>query len=348
MKDYSAIYNKFDEKHVLQVKENMGVLQNTGKHPKEFTFPTTIQYELTSACNLKCIHCYNRSGDSNVTTNMTPRLWLELTQHIVESGGIFQCILSGGEPLLLGDDLLPIMDVFHNDGTSFVLITNGFYLNKNWVAKLKKYRFYWIQISIDGVSPEYHDQFRGVKNSWKQAVEAAFMVANAGIPLMIAHTVTSDNLCDMEKMADLAYEIGASGIMFGEILPSGRAFEYMDKMLSKGQKNVMFQKIENIKSSYNGKMDIQRSATIKHQLKRYSVMPNAGVIIRPNGDVRMDCMTPFILGNVLETPFETIWKTKGNNCWNREEVQQYIDSIDLNSNESCQMSNHVDSDILLS
>ena len=101
MKDYVTKYNKFDEKHVSQVKENIDTLQEKGKYPTVFSFPTTIQFELTSACNLKCIHCYNRSGDSNVKTNLTPKLWLELSHHIVDSGGIFQCILSGGEPLLL-------------------------------------------------------------------------------------------------------------------------------------------------------------------------------------------------------------------------------------------------------
>lgn len=37
-------------------------------------------------------------------------------------------ILSGGEPLHLGNDSFDMMDILHDDGTSFVIITNGFLL----------------------------------------------------------------------------------------------------------------------------------------------------------------------------------------------------------------------------
>ena len=49
-------------------------------------------------------------------------------------------------------------------------------------------------------------------------------------------------------------------------------------------------------------------------MDRYVAEVNAGGIIRPNGDFRLDCMAPFIIGNVLKTPLKELWQTKGDSC----------------------------------
>ncbi len=105
MKNYIKKYRTLDERNLQAVKQNISALQNLGAYPKKFNYPITLQFELTGQCNLKCKHCYNRSGDVDRETLMTPEKWCELSRQIVSDGGIFQCIISGGEPLLLGDKL---------------------------------------------------------------------------------------------------------------------------------------------------------------------------------------------------------------------------------------------------
>ena len=225
MKNYIKLTNNVDIKSILAEKEKIEHLQAEGKYPLSYDYPTTIQFELTGDCNLNCAHCYNRSGDVDVVRNaiMKPDDWKHLSRQIVEDGGVFQCILSGGEPLLLGKDLYEIMDILSDDRTAFVLITNALLLNRNTVSKLAKYHYYWLQISIDGHTPELHDSFRGVKGSWLKAVNGALAVADENIRLTIAHTVTPDNLPYLDQMVELAYKLGASSISIGEVLPSGRA-----------------------------------------------------------------------------------------------------------------------------
>ena len=347
MKNYSKIYGTQDMRYLTELNKNMMDLQERGLYPKKFNMPVTVQYELTAKCNLKCLHCYNRSGDSDKITNMTTDQWMNLSRHIVDHGGIFQCILSGGEPLLLGNDLLSVMDILHDDGTSFVLITNGYLLDKEWINKLIKYRFFWMQVSIDGATEKYHDKFRGVPDSWRRAVQGAFLISKAGLPLVIAHTVTPENLNEISRMVNLAYDMGASSIIMGEVLPSGRAISNQHIMLSVEERNYMYGQIEQLQSEYKGKMEIQRSSSVKYQLSRYQIMPNSGVIVRPNGDVRIDCMAPFVLGNVLNQPFVNIWKEKGSDCWQQSLVEEFIDSVDGLSNENHNLRNHVDGDIVL-
>lgn len=345
MKDYVKLYLNQDKRANEELEKNVKKLQDEGTYPKILEMPLTIQYELTTNCNLKCKHCYNQSGLNHNNDKMKGKEWIDLTKYIISKGGIFQSIISGGEPLLMGDDLITIMDLLHNDGTGFVLITNGWLLNQKWIDKFKKYDFYWLQVSIDGFDKKYHDHFRGVEGSWERAVEGAFNVTKAGIPLVIAHTITPDNLNDLENMVDLSYKLGASSIILGEVSPSGRAIENSEIFMNTEYKNIMYEKIEQVSKQFQGKISIQRASSTKIQLQQYQILPNSGVIIRPNGDVRIDCMAPFTIGNVLENPIDVIWKEKSATCWQNELVTKYIQSVNEFNGESDFLKNYSDSDI---
>lgn len=344
MVDYIKKYKAIDEKYIKDEKKKMDALIETGLYPSRFEMPLTLQFELTSKCNVFCKHCYNDSGNNVCSDRMTPQRWLDFSKNIVSLGGIFECILSGGEPLLLGDKLFEIMDVLHDDGTCFLLITNGYLLTKEKVTRLSKYRYRWLQVSIDGSESEYHDSFRQKEGSWKNAVNGAFMVSASGIPLTIAHCVTPYNLDKLDDMCDLAYQLGASTILVGEVNLSGRTQKNRDLLLDDTERALMFEKIEYNQNKYLGKMTIQRSASTRNSVMRYLTGPNTGMIIRPNGDLRLDCMVPFVIGNVLDSDFNEIWKLKGQVCWNDIQVQKYINSFnefDIND----MMTNYVDSDI---
>jgi len=348
LKDYIKINHVIDMKANEKEQKRIKILQEHGLYPKEFSYPITLQFELTGKCNLACKHCYNRSGDKDRkdTTYMTPNKWCELAHEIVNDGGIFQCIISGGEPLLLGDDLFNIMDILHDDGTSFVMITNGLLLTKEKVKKLQKYRFFWFQVSIDGHIPEIHDPFRGVKGSWQHAVDGAMEISNAGLPLVIAHSVTPTNLPYLDEMVNLAYQLGANSIILGDILPSGRAISNMNLILTRDQKNYLYKMINELSQKYQGKIRIERAMDLKSQMNRYVTQSNTGGIIRPNGDFRLDCMAPFVIGNVLHTPLKELWQKKGINAWQSPRVQEYIASIHEDGT-GAMLRNHVDHDIIL-
>ncbi len=276
---------------------------------------------------------------------MTPEKWKNLARQIVSDGGIFQCIISGGEPLMLGRHLYEIMDILHDDGTSFIMITNGLLLNKATAKRLSKYRYYRFQISIDGSTAKIHDEFRGVKGSWNKAVIGAMEISNLGIPLVIAHTVTRKNLDDVENMVTLACNLGAGKIMIGEVLPSGRAAFNEDIILKEDEREQLYKKISDLNKKYTSRIVVERSVDIRISLKRYCSQPNRGGIIRPNGDFRMDCMVPFTIGNVNESSIKDIWERKGINAWHDSKVKDFIMSV--NSDQKGCIANHVYADIRL-
>lgn len=347
-KDWVKINFFRDRKNAMDEANQIKLLQENNLYPKHFDMPLTLQFELTTHCNVFCKHCYNNSGLHNEYKDlMTPEKWKEFAKYLVSKGGIFQCVISGGEPLLLGNNLFDIMDILHDDGTHFLVISNGFLMTREKVKRFAKYRYKWFQISIDGATATWHDDFRQRKGSWERAINAVFMLVNEGIPVTIAHSVTPGNLKDIDEMCKLAYSLGASSIIVGEVTPSGRSANSMDLVLNREQKNYLQEKINENISLYSGKMMIQRSASTKISLQRYANTPNTGAIIRPNGDIRLDCMAPFVIGNVLKEDFYEVWNKKVDTCWQHPLVKKYINGYEDYRDINHSIKNYFDKDIYI-
>lgn len=295
-----------------------------GLIPKYYKTPLGCQMELTYRCNQYCITCYNRSGgDRNQWPSLSLAEWKKVAEELVELG-VFQCVMSGGEPLLLGDDLFQIMDILHDAKVKFIFITNGMLLTPQTVEKLSKYRYDWFQVSMDGSRPEVHDFVRGVK-SWHKAVRGAAMIHEAGIPLVIAHVVLKQNFHLLEEMIDLAYFIGANQILVGPVEYSGRATENYGKIaLSEEQKKQLYSIVKKKHDEYAHRINVR--ITVDEVLSfRYHIVEGNGVLlVRPNGDVKFDCILPYIIGNVRKQSLREIWETIGHKVYEHPIVQDCV------------------------
>lgn len=322
-------------------------LKNKGFYSDSDIYPlSSLHFELTSRCTAFCKHCYNNSGVNNSVDEMTPDRWLDFSKYIVKNGGVFECLLSGGEPLLLGNKLFEIMDVLHDDGTIFLVMTNGYLLTEEMAKRFKKYQYHWFQVSIDGVNAKYHDWFRQSKGNWEKAVRGAKSIADNGIPLKIAHCVTPYNLNDIDGMCDLAYSIGATSIMMGGISLSGRTNDNIDMLLSPSDVEILKEKIEKNKIRYQGKMKVKSTNSVKQGLINHSKRPRSGAVIRPNGDIRIDGMAPFTIGNIINEDFTDLWQNKIDKCWTDIRVQNFIKNFDEDDRNQ-KLINYVEKDIKL-
>lgn len=317
-----------------------------GSYPAKFSFPLAMQFEVTSKCNLRCKHCYNRSGENKMPDAMTGDDWVAFAKKLVSKGGILEATISGGEPLLLGEKLFELMDVLHDDGTFFNLISNGYLFDQKILDRLKKYRFYWLQISLDSNSSEWHDEFRGVKGSWERAANAAYRIALSGIPLRIATTVTPRELEYLEKIVQTAINLGAAYLVIGEVMPSGRAFDNDDIFLSREQLNLFYTTTNELIKRYKDKLSILVSSSPRTQLNYFSTEKLDGAIVRPNGDIRLDCTCPFVIGNILRDDVEEIWQ-KYSDCWQHPLVKKFIESCDPISGKNSFAENYNGEDIYL-
>ena len=294
--------------------------------PDSFNAPIGCQLELTSACNLECIFCYNRSVGRQ-PGDLLPEDWLRIAGELADLG-LFQCVISGGEPLLLGDTVFDIMDILHEQGAHFLFISNGWLLTEGIAERLSKYRFLYIQISIDGAYPELHDAVRGREGSWERAVRAAHYVHQAGIPLTIAHTIIGRTVDTVGDMVDLAYALGAEQIIGDRFGFSGVAYDNAESIeVTPEQEKQLDEAIETKRCFYEGRMVVARVMTATQSLITSSAEATSVALIRPNGDVKIDCTAPFVIGNVKHQSVAEIWESVGSGAWQHPVVSDYIERV---------------------
>lgn len=299
----------------------------SGVIPRAYERPTGAQLELTYKCNQRCRHCYNKSGECTDKSELSIDEWKKVARELGELG-IFQCVLSGGEPTLLGDSLFEIMDILNEYNVKFIVITNGMLINEKNIEKFKKYRYNWFQVSIDGSRPELHDYVRGVNGAWEKAINAANLVKEAGLPLVISHAVVKKNLPYLEEMIDAAYLLGAEKITTGPFSYMGRGILNEEELDLTVEERQQVYAISNRKMhEYKGRMQVAVSSEEVLGLRTKLIEPNGVVLVRPNGDVKIDCVAPFKIGNVRTSSVKDIWNNIGRNVWEHPRLIEYVKSI---------------------
>lgn len=329
--------------------ERLGALQRAHRYPTFFERPMGFQLELTSRCNLVCKHCYNASGGSSRSRDeMSREEWDGVIEQVAALAP-FQVIISGGEPLLLRDWLFRAMDRLNHRPTRFVLITNGLLADSETVERLCAYPYYWMQVSIDGATPEAHDGFRGVPGSWERAVRAASEFAARGKALVIAHTVHPAALDTLPEMVELASILGATRIICDEAMPVGRAYATRDEiMLSPEQRSSMAETLFTLQHEYRGRMEVLRTSDPAHAFAVAAATGSRVLLIRPNGDVKLDCVLPFVVGNVRREPITEIWEKAGRLAWQHPRIRRFIETYQATSDfAACEARPYVDADLPL-
>lgn len=319
------VYNVND--YIKHYHEGMRRQMENNFIPSIYEKPLGVQLELTYKCNQRCIHCYNQSGmDNNDKEGLTIQDWKEVARQAGDLG-VFQCVISGGEPTVLGDELFEIMDILDSYDIKFVVISNGMLIDEKTIKKFRKYKYSWFQISIDGSRPELHDTIRGVK-SFEKAIKAANLVKEAGMPLVIAHSVMKINKDYIEEMLDMCYLLGAAKVITGPFSYMGRAVLNSELIsLTDKEINEVYDICDKKAREFSGRMQIAVAGEEVTSLRVKLAEPNSVLLIRPNGDVKFDCVSPFKIGNIKENTLHEIWSERGRYVYSNPRLINYVSQI---------------------
>lgn len=148
-----------------------------------------IGWGITQRCNLKCKHCYNSSG-----APAKNELSLEEAKGYVNKlvkGGILSINYGTGE-----SNLLPyfwdLVAYVHSKGIMQGLTTNGSSINYKTIIQAKQY-LNDVDVSLDYVSPEKHNAFRGKKDAWDWAINALDLLKKHQVSFSIVTCLHSEN-----------------------------------------------------------------------------------------------------------------------------------------------------------
>jgi radical SAM protein len=186
--------------------------------------PFLIIWETTQACDLACRHCRAESSPHHDPQALSFEEGCQLIDQIESFGPPHPLfILTGGDPFKRKDifDLvqhaaqLGIPAAVSPSGTPLLNPANLQHLHDSGTRV--------ISLSLDGSTPEIHDEFRRVPGSFNWTVNGWQAAQQVGLKLQINTTVTRYNLFDLPDIFALVRKLGAMTWSLFFLIPTGRA-----------------------------------------------------------------------------------------------------------------------------
>ncbi len=297
--------------------------------PSAYAAPITLQLEITYACNLKCIMCYNNSGLGKRRPELSDTQWMRVAEEACDNG-LLEAIISGGEPLLRKDLVFRLLDLFSKHNVHLHLVTNGFYLTPEIARRLAEYQYGFLQVSIDGHTAAIHDRVRGVPGSWERATRGLELLTSRGVFCRVAHTAVKFSYRHVGELIDLAIALGARAAIVGRVLAQGRGSGSSaedELLLDEREEAEYWQICDEVNLSRGKYIQFLHGHDSAHALVESHTQPNWAAVIRPNGDVRIGCIAPFVFGNAAEEGLINVWNNGVKQGFRHPAVVSYIKEV---------------------
>jgi MoaA/NifB/PqqE/SkfB family radical SAM enzyme len=275
--------------------------------------PHVITIAVTYNCQCDCAHCSAVDYQRETARNRSTLSYRELKSAIEQAVdmGTTCVILTGGEPLQFKRvyDLVAAVDRSRSVCTLF---TNGEFLHKHAVARLKEAGLYGVFLSLDFADPARHDANRGRPGLFAKAVRGLERCREAGILTGISTYATREKMLsgEMDALMDLARELKVLEVFLFDVIPTGRLSCQRECLLTDDEAA----QIVEFRRKYTARSDYPR---IVHQTMFASIAypcvaegcPAAMVQVhlRANGDVSPCDFTPQSFGNIRQQPLKEIW-----------------------------------------
>lgn len=182
--------------------------------------PFILAWELTKACNLNCVHCRASATGMPHSGELSTAEGRALLQELAQ-GGTRMVILSGGEALVR-PDVFEMASYGTSLGLRMTLATNGSLVTPEVASKLKESGIARVSVSIDGVSEDIHDAFRGMPGAFDMALRGIRILIEAGIPVQVNTTVAAMNISQMKQFPAFLTGLGVMAWHVFFLVPTGR------------------------------------------------------------------------------------------------------------------------------
>lgn len=278
----------------------------------EYSAPIRMDMALTFECQNNCIHCY--AGGSHKTPELNTDQWKQVIDRL-SSIGIFILTFTGGESTLR-EDLPELLLYAQNKGMVTGLITNGRRLKDyDYVQTLERSGLDFVQVTLESHKADVHDLMTASAGSWTQTVEGIKNAVNSQIYVTTNTTLSKHNAKSFLQTIDFIKGLGVDAFGCNSLIYSGKANQISQEFaLTIEQLHELLPQIRD-KAQHLGLKFLWYTPTqycqfdpIEHGLGVKSCTAALiNMCVAPNGDV-YPCQSYFeSLGNILQTPWSSIW-----------------------------------------
>jgi Y-X(10)_GDL-associated radical SAM protein len=167
--------------------------------------PIHVVWEITLACNLKCMHCGSRAGKAR-PSELTTEECLDVVRQLARLR-VREVTVIGGEAFLRRD-WLTIIRAITDHGMHPSMQSGGLALNEERIRAAKEAGLRSCGLSLDGL-PQLHDKLRGVKGSFDHAMRALRLLKKYDIPSSVNTQIGATTLPDLRE---LLHQIADAGV----------------------------------------------------------------------------------------------------------------------------------------
>lgn len=279
--------------------------------------PRMVTWEVTNACNLRCSHCYNKSGVAR-DCELSLQDAFALIDKLADAQ-VLRLMISGGEPFLR-PDIIPILRKASETKMRLDIATNGVVLPTKVLKAMRELPVFHVHVSIDGIG-DTHDTFRGRKGAYEAACKNIRRLIDENILVSLSTTVTKENLDELENIMNLALDLGCSGFFANAMLPAGRGVDCVDRFkMNKSGYRRMYKMLVDKGKELMGRLAISTDMCFPfllsdNPLENVSGGPmgcSAGLdtlCIGADGTVYpCHLLRDMPLGNIQDTSLKSLWK----------------------------------------
>ncbi len=191
--------------------EHFKFLQEVFVIYRSLTAPISCQIELTTACQLKCVHCYNHwrclSCDNDLF--MTEKEAEFVANQIIDAK-VFQVTLTGGEPLLNRKALFRILDLLKDERIEIGLNSNLISLSEKDVDILHAGNVKSVLTSFASSSESVNDSIMKLDGAQKRIIKGIELVVETGFSVGCSMVVTKMNLDDVVETGLFLQSLGVT------------------------------------------------------------------------------------------------------------------------------------------
>jgi len=190
--------------------------------------PRLIFWELTSGCNLRCIHCRASAQPERGPDEVTAEEAFQVIDQITAFSRPI-LILTGGEPLY-HPDVFTIASYATRQGLRVALATNGTLVDERTALAIRQAGISRVSISLDGPDAVTHDTFRGLSGAFSAAIRGLQLLRErGGISLQVNTTVARHNVEQLPQMLDLCLRLGVDAFHLFLLVPVGCGLEVAEE-----------------------------------------------------------------------------------------------------------------------
>lgn len=314
--------------------------------------PFQISFDITNKCNLRCLHCYNSSGENFQSQDeLSDEEVLKFIDDLKDIK-LYNFCFCGGETLLRKDLIIEATKRLKAYGCENVaMVSNGILMDEDTIQQLINAGINRIQISIDGFKPESHDRLRNKKGVHEISTKALKNLAKYGVNTGVAFTPTSFNITEIEDLHNYLHDIGIKGsnLRVQPLMIIGRASQNEQNILANNEQyRQLVSKINEINAT-NKEPRIEWGDPVDHLIRyRKKNLMMTNMVIRSNGELIADPYLPIVFGNLRKHSIIDYWKSGLNSIWNSEIVKKINEKIicmsemDMQTNELPEVFKHGD------